>query len=91
MNQALKLRVWRALRAAETILENMAKEQPPALFRSRWAVPDEPLRNDAQRLLPLLHDVANLVETDVLDKAVAPTSWREDLGTQANLGTGINP
>ena len=41
------------LEHAQTILSNMAQENPSAYFQ-RWPIHHEPLRSDAKNLLPIL-------------------------------------
>ncbi len=44
---------------ARTILENMARENDRKWWQfwiSRWDINDEPLRNDARNLLPLIKE-----------------------------------
>jgi hypothetical protein len=58
-------RCRRMLMRCSTVLNHMAVERQgfwAQLFKGRWMISDEPLRNDAQHLLPLIGDVMRTPE-----------------------------
>ncbi len=55
--------LYDALLRARTVLDNMAWEHTGwRSFFTRWCISDEPLRNDAQNLLPLIDKVLGIDE-----------------------------